>query len=93
MGGLPRLVVAILICVPGLLACQMFGGGATRHEHVTAQQRPNSDCQRLAPLVVNPDGSLTRPELEAGLKAEFKKWDKDGNGVLSPVEVEPLNEY
>jgi hypothetical protein len=72
----------------------MFGGGDAPAPVVhQATSRPNSDCARLSPLVSNPDGSLARAELEAALKADFKKWDKDGNGALSQAEVEPLNEY
>ena len=87
-----KVAPGLLICILALQACQMFGGSDAKPERANTQRR-NSDCQRLAPLVVNSDGSLTRAELETGLKAEFKKWDKDGNGVLSPAEVEPLNDY
>ena len=90
MDQLTKVAPLLLFCML-TQACQMFGDDAKPRR--TEAQRPNSDCQRLAPLVVKPDGSLTRAELEAGLKAEFKKWDKDGNGVLSPAEVEPLNDY
>ena len=82
--------------MPGLQACQMLGGGDSNVAPVAtsgALQRPNADCARLAPLVANPDGSLTRAELETGLKGEFKKWDKDDNGALGQAEVEPLNDY
>ena len=86
------IALLLCVCVPGLQACQMFGGDDSPPEHSYAS-RPNADCARLAPLVVNPDGSLTRGELEAGLKLEFKKWDTDGNGELSRSELEPLNEF
>ena len=92
MRGFAYIVATVLISVPALQACQMFGGGEARPD-AHAQARAGSDCQRLAPLVSNPDGSLTRAELETGLKAEFKKWDTDGNGVLTSTEVEPLNAY
>ena len=92
MRGFGYIVATVIISVPALQACQMFGGGEARPD-THAQARAGSDCQRLAPLVSNPDGSLTRAELETGLKAEFKKWDTDGNGVLTSTEVEPLNAY
>ena len=92
MRGFGYIVATVIISVPALQACQMFGGGEARPD-AHAQARAGSDCQRLAPLVSNPDGSLTRAELETGLKAEFKKWDTDGNGVLTSTEVEPLNAY
>jgi hypothetical protein len=91
--GMASLAILGLVCAPVLQGCQTFGGGDSPPVERQSASRPNSDCARLAPLVTNPDGSLTRAELETGLKAEFKKWDKDGNGVLSQAEVGPLNEY
>jgi hypothetical protein len=93
--GIANVAILVACSALPLQGCGMFGGGeaaAPVVQHQTAS-RPNSDCARLMPLVSNPDGSLTRAELETGLKAEFKKWDKDGNGALSQAEVEPLNEY
>ena len=84
MRRLAKVATVLFICVPGLPACQ--SGGTTRPP-------TTSDCSRLAPFVVNPNGGITRAELETALKAEFKKWDKDGNGELSPAEVRPLNAY
>ena len=81
----------LLVSISGLQACQMFDSGDARSD--AGSQRAKSDCQRLKPLVVNTDGSLTRAELEVGLKAEFKKWDKNGDGELNPSEVRPLNDY
>lgn len=69
----------------------MFGGDDAPRPNRYASQR-NADCARLAPLVSNPDGSLSRPDMEVALKVEFKKWDKDGNGELSMAEVGPVND-
>ena len=74
----------------------MFGSGDDehsrhRHRHY-ATQNPNSDCARLAPFVVNSDGSLSRSDLDAGLKTEFKKWDTNADGQLTQSESGPLNE-
>lgn len=78
-----------------LQGCQTLGlesdheGGGHRY----ASQGSNADCQRLAPYVVNSDGSLSRSDLTAGLKVEYKKWDTNGDGELSPAEAEPLNDH
>jgi hypothetical protein len=82
----------------------MLGGGGGDHERGRHQQagggdgggggrNANADCERLAPYVVNTDGSLARPDLEVGLKVDFKKWDKNSDGQLSQAEVQPLNDY
>jgi len=88
-----KLAIVLSASVPLLQACSMFGGGgdaAPRAPRYASQR--NADCARLAPLVTNADGSLSHDEMEAGLKLEFKKWDKDGNGELSSSEVGPLND-
>src|SRR5262249_25946704 len=90
----PMSVLGKLSAASSLLivaGCSMFGGD----DGSAARQLPqaaNPDCDRLAPLVVNPDGTLAKGELEVGLKVEFKKWDKDGNGSLSQAELQPLND-
>ena len=89
-----KVIVGLLLTAPVVGGCTMFGGGETGgppKPRYAGEQR-NPDCARLAPLVSNPDGSLSRTEMEAGLKAEFAKWDKDGNGALSAAEVQPLND-
>jgi hypothetical protein len=88
----------ILLLALALQACAMLGGGEetqqTQRQHAgVAGHNLNADCERLAPFVVNADGSLARPDLENGLKTEFKKWDKSGDGQLSQAEVQPLNDY
>jgi len=40
----------------------------------------------------NHDGSITREEMEAGLKADFAAADSDHDGCLSPAEVRAENE-
>src|SRR5262245_52962884 len=75
----------------------MFRGGDGEHSRHRgrhfASQNPNSDCSRLAPFVVNGDGSLSRTDLDAGLKTEFKKWDANGDGQLTQAEAGPLNDH
>ena len=93
MRGSAKLAIVLLAAAPLLQGCSMFGGGgeATTHQPRYASQR-NPDCARLQSLVSNPDGSLNHDEMEAALKAEFKKADKDGNGELSMSEVAPVND-
>ena len=76
-------------------ACQTLGGEPehARHESRYADQGSNADCERLAPFVVNAHDNLSKADLENGLKAEFKGWDKNGDGQLSHAEVEPLNDH
>jgi Ca2+-binding EF-hand superfamily protein len=38
------------------------------------------------------DGKITRDEFDRVLKSDFALADKDGNGVLSPLEVRAVNE-
>jgi hypothetical protein len=40
----------------------------------------------------NHDGTLTRAELEAGLKAEFNSYDTDHTGCLTSAQVTAINE-
>ena len=91
MRGMANVAIVILASSPMLQACQMFGGGGDAATPRYASQR-NADCARLAPLVTKDDGGLTREDMEAGLKLEFKKWDKDGNNELSMAEIGPLND-
>jgi hypothetical protein len=89
----------ILLLASALQACSMLGGGEEtqqtqrRHADRAAGHSLNADCERLAPFVVNTEGTLSKPDLEAGLKTEFAKWDKNGDGQLSQAEVEPLNDH
>lgn len=82
----------ILVLSVLLQACSMLGDDEPPQRHYAAAGA-NADCQRLAPYVVNTDGTLSKSDLDAGLKAEFKKWDKNGDDQLSQAEVQPLNDY
>lgn len=77
-----------------LTACSYFGDDKPVAE--TASARPvgklNTECARLQPLFGPEDTELSREKMNAGLKLEFAKWDKDGNGVLTNSEVQPLND-
>ena len=89
MRAAAKLAIVVLASAPLLQACQMFGGGDSRQR---ASLQRNGDCARLAPLATNADGSLSRADMEASLKLEFKKWDKDGNSELNQAEVVPVND-
>jgi hypothetical protein len=84
----------LLACV-GLQACETFGGEPDhpRHEPRYAAEGSSADCERLAPFVANADGSLSKADLENGLKTEFKGWDKNADGQLSQAEAVPLNDH
>jgi hypothetical protein len=96
---MPRRPLLVILVSIALQACQMLGGGDEpgpdrgRHEQYPAAHNVNADCERLSAYVVNADGSLARPDLENGLKGEFKKWDKSGDGQLSQAETQPLNDH
>lgn len=90
MRGAAKLAIVVLASAPLLQACQIFGGGSDARQRAGLQR--NGDCARLAPLATNADGSLSRADMEAGLKLEFKKWDKDGNNELNQAEVVPVND-
>ena len=86
-------VLPVVLLSVALQACSMLGGEDDPPQRHYASQGANADCQRLAPYVVNADGTLSRADLTAGLQAEFKKWDKNGDGQLSQSESVPLNDY
>lgn len=78
-----------------LAGCTFFYADTSKRDAMLAQKpsgKLNTECARLQPLFA-PDGSdLTREKMDAGLKLELQKWDKDGSGDLSNSEVQPLNE-
>ena len=52
----------------------------------------HSPVSMLLKYDTNRDGTLTRQELEAGLRAEFNAADKNRSGCLDPAEVREINE-
>jgi Ca2+-binding EF-hand superfamily protein len=52
----------------------------------------HSPVAMLLKYDANRDGTLTRQELEAGLRAEFDAADKNHTGCLDPAEVREINE-
>jgi hypothetical protein len=63
---------------------------------VSAAQRVPTGLPPSAALLLrydaNHDGTITREEMEAGLKADFDAADSDHDGCLSPAEVRAENE-
>ena len=63
-----------------LAGCSYFGDDKPTAE--TASARPvgklNTECARLQPLFGPEDTELSREKMNAGLKLELAKWDKDG---------------
>lgn len=92
--------IAVRVLALGLLAsaaagCSYFGGGDAAKPEAAAPMpvgKLTSDCARLQPLFGPEDRELTRDKLDAGLKVEMAKWDKDASGDLSFSEVQPLND-
>jgi hypothetical protein len=91
--------------LPLVGGCSMLGGGgggpegprpapiAANTESVAARKQLNTECARLQPMFSATEEDLTRPTLDAALKAEMPKWDKNGDGELSNAELQPLNEH
>jgi hypothetical protein len=79
-----------------LSGCMSFFYKDTSKRDAMEAQRPvgklMSECARLQPLFSADDTDLTRDKMNAGLKVQYGTWDKDGNGVLTNSEVQPLND-
>jgi hypothetical protein len=85
----------LLIAAPVMAACSYFGSDAPAKPEppsVAPVGQLTSECARLQPLFVANEQKLSREQMDAGLKTEFAKWDKDKNGDLSNSEVGPLND-
>ncbi len=84
-----KLALVLLASAPLVQGCTLFGGGE-KPRHYASETNPA--CARLKPLVTNPNGDLSKSEMEAALQALFKKADVDGSGELSMTEVAPTND-
>ncbi len=79
-----------------LAGCSMFGGGE-RHPHwnpnaVPRDENWHSQSASLLRYDANHDGTLTRAELIAGLKAEYATYDVNHTNCLGPEQVRMINE-
>ncbi len=89
-------VLAICAAVAGLLVLASCGG-EPKEPHWYPYGKPrNEDWHSPIGMLVkydaNHDGTLTRAELEAGLKSEFDSYDKNHSGCLDADEVRVINE-
>jgi hypothetical protein len=82
----------------GLLAlsgCGLFGPSRPPHWSPNARPRDenwHSPAAALLKYDTNRDGTLTRAELLAGLKAEFDTYDVNHNNCLGPDQVRAINQ-
>jgi hypothetical protein len=73
-----------------LAGCVMFSSPSHHPQHQDAPFHPSVDI--LTAYDANHDGTLTRAELEAGLKADFAKADYKHLGRLDEEEARAVNE-
>ena len=88
-------IAGICVLSAALSGCSMLGGNqASAPEAADAIPvgQLTSECARLQPLFAPGTKELTRDDMDAALKREYAKWDKDGNGQLSHAEIQPLND-
>lgn len=87
-------IAGVVVLAAAVGGCGMFDGGKPAPESADAIPvgQLTSECARLQPLFAPGSKELSREDMEAALKREYAKWDKDGNGQLSHSEIEPLND-
>ena len=83
-----------LCAVLGLAACTSDDAKPHRWSPNPAPRNEDwhSPSSSIMKYDANHDGTLTRAELEAGLKAEFDSFDTDHKGCLSSAQVTAINE-
>jgi Ca2+-binding EF-hand superfamily protein len=84
-----RLPILLLAC------CALSACASGHHRRIPENERPKEwhpSRDLLTKYDANHDGTLTKAELEAGLKAEFNAADVDHNGCLKPDEAAAINE-
>lgn len=91
MRAVSIVAITLIAATPLLQACSSMGLGGDDDAKPQGPRR-TGQCERLAPYDGNGDGKITREELDAGIKAEFAKWDTDQSGSLSTAENAKLNE-
>jgi len=86
-------VLLVPLAAFALSAC---AGGWFGHSHHRPVQGSSEEWHPPSEMLVkydaNRDGTLTRAELEAGLKADFDKDDADHSGCLNKDEVRAINQ-
>ncbi len=75
-------------------SCALVVTACASHHHRCSDEKPaewHPARELLLKYDANHDGTVTRVELEAGLKAEFNAADTNHNGCLDPDEVRAIN--
>jgi len=80
---------AVLIAF-ALAGCGSLSGGTHQREHQEAPWHPATAI--LTKYVTDKDGSLTRAQMEAGLRADFARADTKHLGRLDADEVRAVNQ-
>jgi len=84
--------ISILILVFPLAACgSLFGGEGHGPPRGGERQDFHPPVDILRAYDANHDGSVTRAEMEAGLRADFAKADTNHDGALDKDEVRAVN--
>ena len=84
------LAVAAAVLLAGCASHRPTRGGPDGPGHREEDWHP--PVGMLLRYDANHDGSITRAEMEAGLKADFAAADTDHDGVLEPNEVAVVNQ-
>ena len=88
-------IAGICVLAVALAGCSYLDGGgqsvADSADAIPVGQL-TTECARLQPLFAAGSKELSREDMDAALKREYAKWDKDGNGQLSHAEIQPLND-
>lgn len=95
MSRMFKLVAVVVVAGPVVAGCSYFKSESTREAEgqiARPVEKLTSECARLQPLFGPDVQELTRDGMEAGLKLELAKWDKDSNGELNYTETQPLND-
>ncbi len=88
--ALLKISLHVALVLPLVLAMAACGGGRPQQPHDDSQvSRP--DTRLLLRYDMNHDGTVSRGEMEAGLKADFARIDENHNACLSPDEVSAEN--
>ena len=84
-----RLPILLLVC------CALSACASGHHRRIPENERPKEwhpSRDLLTKYDANHDGTLTKAELEAGLKTEFVAADTNHDACLTPDEVAAINE-
>ncbi|BCW88242.1 hypothetical protein sos41_13800 [Alphaproteobacteria bacterium SO-S41] len=82
--------VSLAALAVALAACG--SGGAGGPMRVEAQRADSSGTCLLGPFIRRPDGSLTKADMDAGIRAGFLAADLNADGSLDSGEITRLND-